>query len=147
MHVYKPMFLKGPILQTFFLVFGCLYTRAFTPRVFDPVAKKHCISSELQPEAVTPQSSENGLKLHQARLHTWSMRPSRVYTCMQRCSSTDAQRINVSVVMQVTVILEHMFHPSEMEEEATLREDLEDDIKTECTKMGPVEKVRYSPAA
>jgi len=33
-----------------------------------------------------------------------------------------------------------MFHPSEMEE-ATLREDLEDDIKTECTKMGPVEKV------
>ncbi len=45
------------------------------------------------------------------------------------------------VVVQVTVILEHMFHPSEMEEEATLREDLEDDIKTECTKMGPVEKV------
>lgn len=43
---------------------------------------------------------------------------------------------------KVTVILEHMFHPSEMEEEATLREDLEDDIKTECTKMGPVEKVR-----
>ena len=44
-------------------------------------------------------------------------------------------------MVQVTVILEHMFHPSEMEEEATLREDLEDDIKTECTKMGPVEKV------
>lgn len=44
--------------------------------------------------------------------------------------------------MQVTVILQHMFHPSEMEEEATLREDLEDDIKTECTKMGPVEKVK-----
>lgn len=42
----------------------------------------------------------------------------------------------------MTVILEHMFHPSEMEEEATLREDLEDDIKTECTKMGPVEKVK-----
>ncbi len=41
----------------------------------------------------------------------------------------------------MTVVLEHMFHPSEMEEEATLREDLEDDIKTECTKMGPVEKV------
>ena len=34
-----------------------------------------------------------------------------------------------------------MFHPSEMEEEATLREDLEDDIKTECLKMGPLEKV------
>lgn len=47
------------------------------------------------------------------------------------------------IFMQVTVILEHMFHPSEMEEEATLREDLEDDIKTECTKMGPVEKVRH----
>ena len=43
--------------------------------------------------------------------------------------------------MQVTVVLEHMFHPSEMEEEATLREDLEDDIKTECLKMGPLEKV------
>ena len=43
----------------------------------------------------------------------------------------------------MTVILEHMFHPSEMEEEATLREDLEDDIKTECTKMGAVEKVRH----
>ena len=40
------------------------------------------------------------------------------------------------------MILQHMFHPSEMEEEATLREDLEDDIKTECTKMGPVEKVK-----
>ena len=48
------------------------------------------------------------------------------------------------VYMQVTVILEHMFHPSEMEEEATLREDLEDDIKTECIKMGPVEKVRHA---
>lgn len=46
--------------------------------------------------------------------------------------------------LQVTVVLEHMFHPSEMEEEATLREDLEDDIKTECTKMGPVEKVHYT---
>ena len=51
------------------------------------------------------------------------------------------------ILMQVTVILEHMFHPSEMEEEATLREDLEDDIKTECTKMGPVEKARRCPAA
>ena len=46
-------------------------------------------------------------------------------------------------MLQVTVILEHMFHPSEMEEEATLREDLEDDIKSECTKMGPVEKVSF----
>lgn len=43
--------------------------------------------------------------------------------------------------IQVTVVMEHMFHPSEMEEEATLREDLEDDIKTECLKMGPLEKV------
>ena len=42
----------------------------------------------------------------------------------------------------MTVVLEHMFSPSEMEEEATLREDLQDDIKTECLKMGPVEKVR-----
>ena len=42
------------------------------------------------------------------------------------------------------MVLEHMFHPSEMEEEATLREDLQDDIKTECLKMGPVEKVRAS---
>lgn len=49
------------------------------------------------------------------------------------------------MLVQVTVILEHMFLPSEMEEEATLREDLEDDIKTECTKMGPVEKVRHLP--
>ena len=47
------------------------------------------------------------------------------------------------MLAQVTVILQHMFHPYEMEEEATLREDLEDDIKTECTKMGPVEKVRH----
>lgn len=52
--------------------------------------------------------------------------------------------MRVILPAQVTVILEHMFHPSEMEEEATLREDLEDDIKTECTKMGPVEKVGYS---
>lgn len=46
--------------------------------------------------------------------------------------------------LKVTVVLEHMFHPSEMEEEATLREDLQDDIKTECVKMGPVEKVQFS---
>ena len=49
--------------------------------------------------------------------------------------------MSVQLALQVTVVLEHMFHPSEMEEEATLREDLEDDIKTECTKMGQVEKV------
>ena len=59
----------------------------------------------------------------------------------QFCSHLSQARLAVRVVVQVTVILEHMFHPSEMEEEATLREDLEDDIKTECTKMGPVEKV------
>lgn len=47
-------------------------------------------------------------------------------------------------LVQVTVVLERMFHPSEMEEEATLREDLEDDIKTECLKMGPLEKVVFS---
>jgi len=58
-----------------------------------------------------------------------------------RCNHCPQTSFAVCVVVQVTVILEHMFHPSEMEEEATLREDLEDDIKTECTKMGPVEKV------
>lgn len=37
---------------------------------------------------------------------------------------------------QITVILKHMFHPDEMAENPLLREDLEDDIKTECAKHG-----------
>ncbi len=43
--------------------------------------------------------------------------------------------------MQVTVILEHMFAPTEFEEDPTLREELEDDITAECGKMGKVDKV------
>ena len=68
----------------------------------------------------------------QLALTSWDL----VYTCISIAISFG--------LVQVTVILEHMFHPSEMEEEATLREDLEDDIKTECTKMGPVEKVKFA---
>ena len=69
-----------------------------------------------------------------------------VHVQWQACHVAGMQTLRRTVrccTMQVTVILEHMFHPSEMEEEATLREDLEDDIKTECTKMGPVEKVSH----
>ena len=43
--------------------------------------------------------------------------------------------------LQVTVILENMFHPEELLEEASLLKDLESDIYTECGKMGPIDKV------
>ncbi|KAK9820468.1 hypothetical protein WJX72_010675 [[Myrmecia] bisecta] len=43
---------------------------------------------------------------------------------------------------QVTVILKHMFHPDEFVTEPGLMGDLEDDIKTECSKQGPVDRVK-----
>ncbi len=43
--------------------------------------------------------------------------------------------------MQVTVILKQMFHPNELIEEPSLKDDLETDVKTECTKLGAVDKV------
>lgn len=46
-----------------------------------------------------------------------------------------------SGVVQVTVILKHMFTPSELEEEPALKDDLEVDVTTECAKVGAVDKV------
>jgi hypothetical protein len=48
---------------------------------------------------------------------------------------------------QVTVVLKHMFSPAELLEEPSLKEDLETDTLAECTKLGPVDKVRQSRAA
>ena len=49
--------------------------------------------------------------------------------------------------VQVTVILLHMFDPVEFEEDSSLEKELEADVKTECERVGPVEKVRLVPAA
>jgi len=43
--------------------------------------------------------------------------------------------------MQVTVILENLFHPDEILAEPTLLKDLGSDIKEESAKIGPVDKV------
>lgn len=44
-------------------------------------------------------------------------------------------------VLQITVILKHLFHPDEFLEEPGMLKDLEGDIKEECAKLGQVEKV------
>ncbi|KAL0480327.1 hypothetical protein AKO1_007075 [Acrasis kona] len=41
-----------------------------------------------------------------------------------------------------SVILKHMFTPDEFAQEPLLREELKQDIKGECEKLGPVEKIR-----
>ena len=46
--------------------------------------------------------------------------------------------------MQVTVILKHVFSPAELEEEPTMKTDLEADMASECAKLGPVDKVLHS---
>lgn len=46
----------------------------------------------------------------------------------------------------MTVILKHVFHPTELEEEPQLKVDLEADMASECTKLGPVDKVPNSLA-
>ena len=43
--------------------------------------------------------------------------------------------------LQVTVILKHMFRPEEFEIEPELKEALDADITSECTKLGKIEKV------
>lgn len=44
-------------------------------------------------------------------------------------------------VFQVTVILKHVFAPAELEQEPTMKTDLEADMTSECAKLGPVDKV------
>lgn len=53
----------------------------------------------------------------------------------------------VLIWLQVTVILHHMFHPTEFEEDLTLSSSLEDDVKAECAKLGVVDKVRTVQAS
>eukprot|EP00884_Botryococcus_braunii_P010462 jgi/Botrbrau1/19417/Bobra.0338s0044.1 len=43
---------------------------------------------------------------------------------------------------EVTVILENLFHPDQFLEDPNLRGDLEADVRSECNKLGPVDKVR-----
>ena len=42
------------------------------------------------------------------------------------------------------MILENLFHPDDFIEDASLLKDLEFDIRSECQKMGAVEKVGMS---
>ena len=41
----------------------------------------------------------------------------------------------------MTVILKHVFSPAELEEEPTMKTDLEADMASECNRLGPVDKV------
>ena len=43
--------------------------------------------------------------------------------------------------VQVTVILKHVFSAAELEQEPTMKTDLEADMASECAKLGPVDKV------
>jgi len=43
--------------------------------------------------------------------------------------------------VQVTVILRNMFHPDEFLENPFYKEELEADIRSECGKLGKVDKV------
>ena len=49
--------------------------------------------------------------------------------------------VTVIPVFQVTVILKHVFAPAELEQEPTMKTDLEADMASECAKLGPVDKV------
>jgi hypothetical protein len=54
-------------------------------------------------------------------------------------------RWEVEWSVQVTVVLKHMFHPDELMAEPSMKDDLEADITSECTKLGPIDKARGSP--
>ncbi|EFN59448.1 hypothetical protein CHLNCDRAFT_138015 [Chlorella variabilis] len=47
---------------------------------------------------------------------------------------------------QVTVILKHMFEPGELVESPALKDELETDIRSECGKLGKVDKLRVFAA-
>lgn len=53
--------------------------------------------------------------------------------------------VHPAIILQVTVILENLFHPDDFIEDASLLKDLESDIRSECAKIGAVEKVAISP--
>lgn len=50
-------------------------------------------------------------------------------------------------MVQVTVILKHMFTPDELIEEPSLKDDLVTDVTAECATMGAVDKVRNNIAS
>lgn len=47
----------------------------------------------------------------------------------------------MGMCMQVTVILLHMFDPAELQGAAGEEKELEADVRTECERIGPVDKV------
>lgn len=51
-------------------------------------------------------------------------------------------RDDAKVSIPATVILRHMFTPVEMRADENLRLELEEDVKEECTKLGPVDSVK-----
>ncbi|KAL1340059.1 hypothetical protein AAHE18_U090700 [Arachis hypogaea] len=46
------------------------------------------------------------------------------------------------VLIPATVILRYMFTPAEMRADENLRSELEEDVKDECTKLGPLDSVK-----
>ncbi|CAJ1976332.1 unnamed protein product [Sphenostylis stenocarpa] len=51
-------------------------------------------------------------------------------------------RDDAKVSIPATVILRNMFAPAEMRADENLRLELEEDVKEECTKLGPVDSVK-----
>ncbi len=52
-----------------------------------------------------------------------------------------------SLVPQVTVILKHLFSPEEFIENPLGKEELEADVRSECAKLGKVDKVGSEDAS
>ncbi|TKY52033.1 HIV Tat-specific factor 1-like [Spatholobus suberectus] len=51
-------------------------------------------------------------------------------------------RDDAKLSIPATVILRYMFTPAEMRADENLRLELEEDVKEECTKLGPVDSVK-----
>nr|AFK46628.1 unknown [Lotus japonicus] len=51
-------------------------------------------------------------------------------------------RDDAKLSIPATVILRYMFSPAEMRADENLRLELEEDVKEECTKLGPIDSVK-----
>ncbi|XP_030472297.2 splicing factor U2AF-associated protein 2 isoform X1 [Syzygium oleosum] len=51
-------------------------------------------------------------------------------------------RDDAKVLVPVTVVLQYMFTPAEMRADENLRLELEEDVREECVKLGPVDSVK-----
>ncbi|XVF26404.1 hypothetical protein REPUB_Repub14bG0013600 [Reevesia pubescens] len=56
---------------------------------------------------------------------------------------SDDGRDDAKVTIPATVVLRNMFAPAEMRADENLSSELEEDIKEECVKLGPVDLLKY----